>query len=722
VELEPYSYQKYSRKLLGAFPSGLSMKFGKRLLEELCIEAWQENYVQYENLKQLIYQASSATEPRDNVEQRFLADLEASVERVLAFIDEEAARISKELAVLPAGLAGDAGQAQKLASVAQNVADLEQFISVNKEALRKIVKKATRRIQTFKHDISVESSFAERSDACVRRLRAELTQRGHSQRSRVWEDLEVADVVDTSAVVGGDGKGGRPQVLADEDGDALADAPFILMAKRNSFAVEGQGCAVIVVHRVGSAATIGKRCEADFTTAGIDGHKASDGDFVETSGTLCFGPHETEKRIRVPLADDSRWEPMERFIVRLTAARGAALGLVTETLVHIVDDDLYPANLPPDASEWQLLRAFYRERWRHRWPKPLKSLLYDMYESFHDLLGTYLPLVCAEASVRKQPLWLALFGALYVTSSAFNWYCSYQFQNHRGNSGTRKDWRNWLVNRFVWLAEERHLQVDPMRWFHTVRTSTNVSPFRPPLSPLSPALNHLSPLSPALNHLSPVSPLPLVAPPRPSFVLSTIRHPSHLPPATHLTCHPPPTPQVSNDVDEAVKKCWHEHYIFINAFVDVVLQLGVAAAVLGWLAVSPLAIVIPTLVIMIHCTWRPLIRKLDTRYAAEDSWMHYVMDHASNWLLVQTHEMRDESSMEFSKKNNQFYKDHRAARFLELHMEETPKMASEAGLAAIIVAGALLIEGDSLSVGQYLSLVKVRHTAPLHALACAFRV
>ena len=170
---------------------------------------------------------------------------------------------------------------------------------------------------------------------------------------------------------------------------------------------------------------------------------------------------------------------------------------------------------------------------------------------------------------------------------------------------------------------------------------------------------------------------------------------------------------MSNDVDEAVKKCWHEHYIFINAFVDVVLQLGVAAAVLGWLAVSPLAIVIPTLVIMIHCTWRPLIRKLDTRYAAEDSWMHYVMDHASNWLLVQTHEMRDESSMEFSKKNNQFYKDHRAARFLELHMEETPKMASEAGLAAIIVAGALLIEGDSLSVGQYLSLVKVRHTAPL---------
>ena len=100
-----------------------------------------------------------------------------------------------------------------------------------------------------------------------------------------------------------------------------------------------------------------------------------------------------------------------------------------------------------------------------------------MYESFHEVLGLYLPLACVSPAVRKQPWWLAPLAALYLASAAFNWYCSYQFQNPRGNSGTRKDWRNWLVNRFVWLSEERHVQVDPMRWFHTVR------PFPPPPRP-----------------------------------------------------------------------------------------------------------------------------------------------------------------------------------------------------------------------------------------------
>ena len=294
---------------------------------------------------------------------------------------------------------------------------------------------------------------------------------------------------------------------------AAVDEPILLVAKRRSFAVEGQGCAVIVVNRLGSAAALGVLSEVDFTTESPSGHAADAGeDFQALSGTLCFGPGVTEMRIRVPLVSDARYEPMERFIVKLTAARGASLGPVTETLVHIVDDDQYPANLPADASEWQagpaaaaaaaaaaasnhrrlaptltypypnpnptqLLHAFYRERWRHRWPKPLKSLFYDMYESFHEILALYLPLACVTPAVRAQPLWLAPLAALYLASAAFNWYCSYQFQNHRGNSGTRKDWRNWLVNRFVWLAEERHVQVDPMRWFHTVRPSP------PPLLP-----------------------------------------------------------------------------------------------------------------------------------------------------------------------------------------------------------------------------------------------
>ena len=140
---------------------------------------------------------------------------------------------------------------------------------------------------------------------------------------------------------------------------------------------------------------------------------------------------------------------------------------------------------------------------------------------------------------------------------------------------------------------------------------------------------------------------------------------------------------------------------------DVIVQIVVAAVVLGWLAFVPLAFIIPTLIFMINKSWRPLIERLDKRYSAEDTWMHYVMDHASNWLLVQTHEMRDQSSMEFEKKNSKFYKDHRSARFLELNMEQALRMASNVGLAAIIVVGAVLIEQNTLSIAAYITLVKV---------------
>ena len=46
---------------------------------------------------------------------------------------------------------------------------------------------------------------------------------------------------------------------------------------------------------------------------------------------------------------------------------------------------------------------------------------------------------------------LAALGGLYALSSVLSWYCAYKFQDLRGNSGTRKDWRNWLIKRFVWV-------------------------------------------------------------------------------------------------------------------------------------------------------------------------------------------------------------------------------------------------------------------------------
>ena len=387
-------------------------------------------------------------------------------------------------------------------------------------------------------------------------------------------------------------------------------AAFIIMQKRSMFVLECAGEAVVSVLRLGSTE---EPCEVDFETGGVGGHKATDADFVAVDGTLKFAPGQRSAAIRVPIKDDAHWEPMEVFEVRLLAARSAELGGNATTLVHIVDDDTYPEAMPPRASAGRLVWAVIRERWRSRGKKPYQAVFFNQYDTLHKLAGTYAPLLIIELELAAHPWALFVVAAAYLASALYMWYSKWKFEDVRGSAGTRLAWRNWMVNRYLWMGEDTHLKIEPIRFFHTL----------------------------------------------------------------------------SNDVDEASDQVWKMHFELISGAIDLVIQLVAGIATLGFVAAVPVFVVLPALALVLACACQSFMQKLDRRHETEQGWMTHVADLFSNWLLVQAHEMRDEFSVAFEKKNKAFYEAHKVARNLKVHMQLLPFVANELGLAIFLVVGAI---------------------------------
>ena len=81
---------------------------------------------------------------------------------------------------------------------------------------------------------------------------------------------------------------------------------------------------------------------AEVSYATANGTATAGSDYQSRTGTLSFGPGETQETVEVPLSDDSADEQNETFELRLSAPRNATLGTTTAQ-VSIADTDVPPA-------------------------------------------------------------------------------------------------------------------------------------------------------------------------------------------------------------------------------------------------------------------------------------------------------------------------------------------------------------------------------------------
>jgi ABC-type multidrug transport system fused ATPase/permease subunit len=241
----------------------------------------------------------------------------------------------------------------------------------------------------------------------------------------------------------------------------------ILMSSREMFVVESAGTAEVAVVRVGALQGV---VEVRYTTQKEKGlMMGGSGDFEAVSGVLVFAPGEKLKQISIPIYNDSKWESIKHFHVNLTeivTGEGEFMPNEethgTETAVFIIDDDTYPKNLKKETTIG-LFFGFLEERWRTRHPKPLKTVFCMSWKTVHGLFGIYvlkylvddvIPQGALDHARFQVVLWL---GLAYALSALVYWKLDYMHVDIRGRSGTRKDFRNWIMQKYVWFTEDGHI-------------------------------------------------------------------------------------------------------------------------------------------------------------------------------------------------------------------------------------------------------------------------
>jgi len=246
----------------------------------------------------------------------------------------------------------------------------------------------------------------------------------------------------------------------------------VTMRDRTYFFNEGDGAATIDVMRLGDCSGA---VQVGYSAVGKGGS-----DYKAVSGTLTFEPGDGIETFKVQISNDATWETMEHFEVQLTAVEtgNAVLGSVVQSVVYIVDDDVYPQNFaclehdpPTEPKPWELMWGFVRERWATRHPKPIKSLCCRCYDSIHEVIATYVPVLIVDTYIKNKDLdWmmLGILAAVYLVSNLIKWYSEIKFMDWRGNSGTRKDLRNWLVTKFVYFSEAIHLEIENTHYFDCI--------------------------------------------------------------------------------------------------------------------------------------------------------------------------------------------------------------------------------------------------------------
>jgi hypothetical protein len=152
-----------------------------------------------------------------------------------------------------------------------------------------------------------------------------------------------------------DGSGGDIGTLTVNWGGALCTQPSIQQMSSAFIPLENifAGSAAVPISRTGDTAGTSTVDYATSDTAGNNGCNVNTGaassrcDYIETRGTITFGPGESFKNISIPIINDSYAEGPETFTLTLSNPTGATLGLSTSTFT-IQDDDVVPGPNPID--------------------------------------------------------------------------------------------------------------------------------------------------------------------------------------------------------------------------------------------------------------------------------------------------------------------------------------------------------------------------------------
>ena len=201
--------------------------------------------------------------------------------------------------------------------------------------------------------------------------------------------------------------------------------------------------------------------------------------------SVVFNVDERIVPLIVPLSDGDTWDLMNeatleivgvRALAAATTATGtcALLSRANTLKIKAIDDDYWPSNKVVTHDEthtpkteqslgasgsarstmvtrtskgfWLLLKEFVRERWRSRGWKPRVTACYIMLQAFWHVAQLYLYKVIIDECILggNNTLLIIICVGMVVMELAM-WLAEYKIVDYRGNTGTRRDLRNWMI-------------------------------------------------------------------------------------------------------------------------------------------------------------------------------------------------------------------------------------------------------------------------------------
>jgi hypothetical protein len=94
-----------------------------------------------------------------------------------------------------------------------------------------------------------------------------------------------------------------------------------------------------------------------------------------------------------------------------------------------------------------------------------------------------------------------------------------------------------------------------------------------------------------------------------------------------------------NMVEEAVKKGWHQHFLFAGAVVDLVIQTSLAWYI-DYRALVPIAGMVPVIALSIVVKQKRFAQLLYRRQQAENGWIRQMSDAMGGWMLINAYSIR----------------------------------------------------------------------------------
>ena len=424
----------------------------------------------------------------------------------------------------------------------------------------------------------------------------------------------------------------------------------VAMRDHSYYFLESDGHAVIDVIRLGDCTT---QVEVGYTTVVTDAAGEND-DFTHVHGTLVFAPGDGIKSFSVPLTDDDRWEPVEYFKAKLTVIEqgNAVFGELVCSTIYIVDDDNFPQNFPCLEAEpatapqpWELMWGFIKERWMVLHPKPLKSHCYRAYESFHQVLSTYiissLVVDMLVQKLRSNPndeltredwVFLNSCAAVYTASNVIRWWTQFKFMDNCSNRGTRADLRNWLVHKYIYFSERIHVEIDETRFY---------------------------------------------------------------------TC-------AIHSVEEAVNNGWFLHYELASELFELCFQLAYALYISKF-AIIPIAILLPVIGTTILLKQGKFDKLIANRTAASHAWLDMMMDISKNRMVINAYGARDDRCRRFSSLHTRFEECNDEKCEYQFNYQWITKFANELMIVGSFMLGARLITGPdpTMTIGEFSAVVRI---------------